>query len=208
MDHKNDMTVMYAFHDALRRDLDRLARVTARANDDPKHILRTAVGWEMFKSYLQLHHTAEDDLLWPPMRDALAVDSPGMALLDALVAEHAAIDPLLAAIDAALADRESGPRRLAEFTDALTVALSGHLDHEEAEGLPLVDTTVTAEQWRAFGAESGKRVAGDVQRYLPWMLDGATPNATATMLGLLPPPVQQAYRDEWQPAYTKLTPWG
>lgn len=94
MDHKNDMTIMYAFHDALRRDLERLARVTARADDDPKHILRTAVGWEMFKSYLQLHHSAEEDLLWPPMRDALAVDSPGMALLDATEAEHAAIDPL------------------------------------------------------------------------------------------------------------------
>src|SRR6185312_12737559 len=132
----NDMTMMYTMHAALRRDLDRIARLTARPNDDPRHILRTAAGWQMFTSYLTIHHTAEDDLLWPPMRAALADDSDGVALLDAMEAE-------LAAIDAALADRESGPHRLGELTDALAVALRRHLDHEEAEGLALIDATLT-----------------------------------------------------------------
>jgi iron-sulfur cluster repair protein YtfE (RIC family) len=134
MPFTNDMTMMYTMHAALRRDLDRIARVTARPNDDPRHILRTAAGWQMFTSYLTIHHTAEDDLLWPPMRAALADDSDGGALLDAMEAEHAAIDPLLAAIDAALADRESGPHRLGELTDALAVALRRHLDHGRPRG--------------------------------------------------------------------------
>jgi hemerythrin-like domain-containing protein len=207
MAFKNDMTMMYAMHTALRRELERIARVTARPDDDPKHVLRTAAGWEMFKSYLQVHHTTEDDMLWPPMRQALADDSDGVALLDAMEAEHSAIDPLLATIDEALADRDSGPQRLGELTDALANALRGHLDHEEAEGLALIDATLTEEQWQAFGAEHGKRIAGDAQRYVPWMLEGATPDVTATVLGLLPPPLQQAYRDEWQPAYAKLTLW-
>jgi hemerythrin-like domain-containing protein len=207
MAFKNDMTVMYATHDALRRDLDRIARVTARPDDDPKHLLRTALGWELFKSYLELHHTAEDDLLWPPMRQALADDSYGLALLEEMEAEHSAIDPLLVSIDGALADRQSGPQRLGELTDALAAALRGHLHHEESEGLALVDATVTAEQWRAFGVETGKRVGSDVQRFFPWLVDGAAPDVTATVLGMLPPPVQQAYRDEWQPAYARLTLW-
>ena len=67
MAFKNDMTMMYATHDALRRDLDQIARVTARPQDDPRYILRAALGWELFKSYLVRHHTAEDDPLWPPM---------------------------------------------------------------------------------------------------------------------------------------------
>jgi hypothetical protein len=46
-----------------------------------------------------------------------------------------------------------------------------------------------------------------VWRFFPWMLDGATPELTAAVLGLTPPPVRQAYRDEWQPAYAKLTLW-
>jgi hemerythrin-like domain-containing protein len=207
MTFKNDMTMMYAMHDALRRDLDRIARITARPEDDPKHVLRTAVGWEMFKSYLEVHHTAEDDLLWPPMRTALAHDPDGTALLDAMEAEHAVIDPMLAAIDTALADRDSGPQRLGELTDALAVALRGHLRHEEVDGLPLIDATITQEQWAAFGAGSGQRIAGDLHRYFPWMLDGATPEVTTAVLGRLPAPMEQAYRDEWQPAYAKLTLW-
>lgn len=207
MAFKNDMTVMYVIHDALRRDLDHIARVTARPDDDPKHLLHTALGWEMFKSYLELHHTAEDDMLWPPMRQALAGDSAGVALLDAMEAEHSAIDPLLGSIDATLADRDSGPQRLGELTDALAVALRAHLDHEESECLALIDATVTEEQWRAFGAESGKRLGPDVQRFFPWMLEGATPEVTSAVLGMTPPPVQQAYREAWRPAYAALTLW-
>ena len=207
MTFKNDMTFMYAMHDALRRELDCIARVTARPREDPKHVLRTAVGWEMFKSYLEVHHTAEDDLLWPPMRTALADDSDGMALLDAMEAEHSAIDPLLAAIDTAPADRNSGPQRLGELTEALAVALRSHLHHEEVDGLPLIDATLTPEQWAAFGVGSGQRIGGDMHRYLPWTLDSATPDVTTAVLGVLPPPVRQAYRDEWQPAYAKLTLW-
>ena len=112
MPFTNDMTMMYVMHSALRRDLQTIARVTARPNDDPKHVLSAAAGWEMFKSYLRVHHTAEDELLWPLMRKALADDSDGLALLDAMEAEHATIDPLLGAIDAALADRDTGPQQL------------------------------------------------------------------------------------------------
>jgi hypothetical protein len=99
------VTLKYVMHAALRRELERIARVTARPDDDPKHVLRTAAGWAMFKSYLQMHHTVEDDMLWPPMREALADDSDGLALLGAMEAEPSAIDPLLAAIDALLPEQ-------------------------------------------------------------------------------------------------------
>ena len=96
---------------------------------------------------------------------------------------------------------------MGELADALAAALCGHLDHEEKEGLPLVDATVTAEQWRAFGAEGGKLIGGDVPRFMPWMLEGAAAQVTAAVLGMLPAPIQQAYRHEWQPAYAELTLW-
>jgi hypothetical protein len=114
----------------LRRELGRIARVTARPDDDPKHVQRTAAGWEMFKSYVQVHHTTEDDMLCRRCARLSPTIRIGVALLDALEAEHSAIDPLLATIDAALADRDSGPQRLGELTDALATALRAHLDHE------------------------------------------------------------------------------
>jgi hemerythrin-like domain-containing protein len=207
MTYKNDMTMMFVMHDALRRELDHIARVTASSSDDPRRVLRTATGWAMFKSYLHVHHTTEDQLMWPPVRASLPDGSSGLAVLDAMEAEHAAIDPLLAAIDAALLDRDSGSERLGELTDALATALRGHLDHEEKDGLAVVDAAITAEQWQAFVLEGATLIGDDVTRFMPWVLESATPEVTSAVLQLLPPPVQLAYRGQWQPAYAELQLW-
>jgi iron-sulfur cluster repair protein YtfE (RIC family) len=205
---KLDMTSMYTFHDALRRDLRHIAEVTARPDDDPRHVLATAAGWELFKKALHAHHTAEDEALWPVMREGLAGRPDGLALLDAMEAEHAAVDPVVEAIDAALADRESGPARLGELAGTLATALGGHLEHEEDEALGLIDATLSEAQWLEFGQASGKYVGPDVQRVIPWMLDGASEGAVAAMLVPLPEPVRAAYANEWVPAYKALDLWG
>jgi hypothetical protein len=53
------------------------------------------------------------------MRAALAGRPDDLALLDAMEAEHAAIQPLLDAVDATVADRNSRPDVLGGLTDAL-----------------------------------------------------------------------------------------
>ena len=58
-----------------------------------------------------------------------------VALLDALEAEHAVIEPLLGAVDAAACDPDDGGR-LGDVVDELATQLGGHLDHEESEGFP------------------------------------------------------------------------
>ena len=52
-----DMAMMYAVHDALRRDAAQIARISRGTGDDPRLLLRSAVGWELFKSFLHIHHT-------------------------------------------------------------------------------------------------------------------------------------------------------
>jgi iron-sulfur cluster repair protein YtfE (RIC family) len=203
-----DMTMMYAFHEALRREVERIARITARQDADPREILRTAVGWEMFKTYLRVHHTSEDDALWPPLQEALAEKPEDLALLDAMEAEHAAIDPLLEGVDAALADRDSGLERLGGLVDALTTGLGGHLRHEELEALPLIGATLDQGQWAHFGELHRTRIGPDLSRYLPWVLDGADPARAERILGGLPAPLLAAYRAEWLPAYARLEIWG
>jgi hypothetical protein len=49
----------------------------------------------MFKKYLRIHHRAEDEAVWPVMYQVLTDRPDDLALLDAMEAEHAAIDPLL-----------------------------------------------------------------------------------------------------------------
>jgi len=74
---------------------------------------------------LHVHHTAEDDLLWPVVRDAVGGRSDDLALLDEMASEHALLGPLLEAVDGALTRGESAPQGRADL-DAL---LQEHLTH-------------------------------------------------------------------------------
>jgi hemerythrin-like domain-containing protein len=202
-----DMTMMYAIHDALRRELDRIARITARVDNDPRHVLSTAVGWEMFKNNLTIHHVSEDLTLWPAMQQTLAEQPDELALLDAMEAEHAVIDPLLAAIDEALADRDSGLERLTGLTDSLNTQLRHHLSHEERDALQLMDSTLTMEQWAAFGKEQAGRHVEDTSTYLPWLLDGMSAAKLSGFLEKMPPALRTTYEREWRVAYENLDIW-
>jgi Hemerythrin HHE cation binding domain len=202
-----DMTMMITIHDAFRRELERIARITARTDDDPRRILRAAIGWRMFKNYLTIHHTTEDETVWGPMDQQLAERPDDLALLHAMEAEHAAIDPLLAAIDTALADPEQGPQRLGGLVDELATGLRAHLRHEEADGLALIDSTLTQEQWANFGAVHLKKVGDGIGTYLPWLLDSASEEWTERVLSRLPAFGRTAYEATWKAAYEDLDLW-
>lgn len=202
-----DMSMMFTVHDALRRDLERIARIAAGTSDDPRKILRTAVGWEMFTSFLRVHHTSEDVTVWGVIEGELSDRPDDRLVLAAMEAEHAAIDPMLVAIGAALADRNAGPETLGDLVDALTVSLSGHLRHEEGEGLALIDSTMTPAQWKTFSEDHRARIGSQAQRYLPWLLDDASPETVVAVLGKMPQPLKDAYANEWKKAYADLDAW-
>lgn len=203
-----DFTLMYAMHDALRRDLDHIAKTTARTDDDPRRILAAAAGWELFKKVLHIHHTAEDEALWPALREALADRPDDLAVVEAMEAEHAQIDPLLDAVDAALVDRDRGPKRLGGLADELAGKLRAHLGHEEDATLPLIERTLTPEQVQHFGGVHAAKGAADGPVLTAWMLEGADEKMQTAALAFLPPPVRAAYREEWRPAYVARDWWG
>jgi hypothetical protein len=190
-----DMTMMFATHDALRRDLDRAAALSRRT-----------AGWDLFEGMLHFHHTTEDDALWPVVRGEVAGAEGELALLDAMVAEHALIDPLLAAIDEAFGRDDPG-RDVGALIGELGTTLRDHLDHEERDALPLIDRTLSLEQWIGFGQAAVQALGPDGPRYFPWLLDGADEETTQRVLGVLPEPVRAACRNEWIPAYEEQDLW-
>lgn len=202
-----DLTAMYAMHDALRRELVHLDRVTTTVDRDPRHVLATAAGWKLFKKALRAHHTAEDDALWPALRRSLTGRPKDLALLEVMEAEHAAIEPVVEAIDAALADPEVDTLRLGELTDALTRGLAGHLAHEEETVLPLVQRVLTAEQWAHFGQVHAQHIGRNAPLLLPWLLDGADELTVERLLALLPASAHTACAVRWIPAYAALDRW-
>ena len=102
MAYQLDMSMMFAMHDALRRELAQVGRVAGRRDDNPATLLRAAA----------------------------AGHPDQVAVLDALEAEHAVIEPLLAAIDAAAADPHYGHQRFGDIIDELSAQLTAHLYHE------------------------------------------------------------------------------
>jgi Hemerythrin HHE cation binding domain len=207
MEYKLDMSMMFAMHDALRRELLQVTRIAAVRDDNPGPLLRAALGWELFKKFLLVHHTTEDDVLWPALRAQVAGHPDRLALADALEAEHAVIEPLLTAIDAAAADPDYGYQRFGDTTDELAVKLTAHLTHEETDGLPLIDASLTPRQWQHFAQVHGERNRDDAATYMPWLLNGASAQTLNAVLGNFPPPLLAAYRERWAPRYTALTIW-
>jgi Hemerythrin HHE cation binding domain len=217
-----DLTIMLAAHDAFRRDLTRLVRAAAAADlSDPARRRSVAAGWELFKHELHLHHTAEDEVIWPVLRPRLAHSEHALSVLDAMEEEHERIDPLLAAVDAAFAPRRADA--LADVIDALVTTLTGHLAHEERDGLPLIGVALTAAEWRGTGFKIARRNGlSEGGTMFAWMLDGAaatTPATTTTpatittttpaaaTLRTLPPPLRLLYRAVWKPRFNKTPRW-
>src|SRR5690242_71540 len=207
MEYKLDMSMMFAMHDALRRELAQVGRVASRLDDDPAILLRAALGWELFKKFLTVHHQSEDDALWPALRARVAAHPDRVALADALEAEHAVIEPLLAAIDAAAADPDYGYQRFGDIIDELSAKLTAHLAHEEADGLPLIDASLTEQEWQHFAQVHAERIRGDASLYMPWLLNGASPQMLDAILGKFPPSLLAAFREEWGPRYAGLDVW-
>lgn len=207
MDYKLDMSTMLAIHLALRRDLDRLGRIAARPDDNPARLLQAAAGWEQFKTFLVAHHTAEDQALWPALREAVAANPDQVALADALEEEHSVIEPLLASIDAAAADPDDGHQRFGDIIDELISKLSGHLTHEETEGLALIDASLTPERWQHFAAVNADLVRPEAPNYMPWLLSEADQQTLDAVLGKFPPQMLTAFREQWAPAYAARDLW-
>lgn len=141
LDGPVDFFMTYAAHDAFSRHLGAIR--SALADGKP-----VAARWEVLQHQLHVHHTAEDTALWPELYSALT-SQDDRAVLDAMVVEHAEIDPLLERIDDAVAT-DDVPAAGAAVRD-LSLSLGGHMRHEENEALPLVARLLRPSGWAAFG---------------------------------------------------------
>jgi iron-sulfur cluster repair protein YtfE (RIC family) len=198
-----DVTVMYSTHDAFRRDLTRLraAADSGRTGAPP-----VQAGWENFKRQLHVHHTVEDEALWPRLAAAVAARPLDAALVAEMEAEHEGLDPLLTVVDEAMARSDENlpalVRRLAE-------ALGDHMAHEENSALPLIQEVLTPKDWKAFRSAMARRQGpSGAAVYVPWILDDTTQDQRARFLAAMPAPLAVVNRLLFEPRYRKRRYWG
>ncbi|HET9168321.1 MAG TPA: hemerythrin domain-containing protein [Actinospica sp.] len=197
-----DFTAMYATHDAFERDLRRLTEAVAAGRAQAPGVV---AGWDSFKHQLHIHHTAEDATLWPALRRKVT-EPDEVEVIDAMEREHGRIDPLLAAVDAGFASGDQVG--LAEAATEAAQALGGHMAHEEAAALPLIEARLTKAEWNEFPRYSRK--INSLSRgleFLPWMLDEAEPELYQSAMRILPAPARGIYRRVMLPRYRRRAYW-
>jgi len=188
-------TVQLAIHRAVRRDLTRLSDALARSDAAIPPAVRAY--WGETARQLHHHHILEDSAIWPLMAERLG--PPVRGLLERNAAEHmtmaAAMDEFESVATATAGDL-AGARialvRLAQTVDT-------HLGHEERDVLPLIPDAFSAEDIAFFSAESGRTNPAD--RFLPWVLDGATDDDGRFFTGALPGPVRTTLDSRWMPQW-------
>ena len=83
-----------------------------------------------------------------------------------------------------------------------------HLEHEEDDALPLIQSVLTPADWAAFARQMRRRqgITGAAV-YVPWVLDGAPRAEQQQFLAALPAPVRVIARLVWEPRYRKRNLW-
>jgi hypothetical protein len=194
---------MFLMHHAFRRDLQAFAEAAAATPLQDRVTWRRLEGrWRSFARILHYHHAGEDEHLWPLLLERVdaAGDTAGRATLEAMEAEHGEIDPLLSRC-------AEGFARLAETADADARAalvvrvtatrerLGAHLGHEERDAMPLVQRSLTPQEWRALDKEFAKEYSpGDVVFTLPWVLHAVPAEAWPRVREFLGAPMVGLWR--------------
>ena len=142
-----DVRDMLVVHTALLREFrlapQAVARVPVGARSQAAAVERHL---RLLCDLLHHHHTGEDELLWPALRDRLP--AAAVARLDQAQAQHAHLDQALARVGAA--QRSWAPRAdadsrtdLVDALRALHALLAEHVDDEERTLLPLAAAHLT-----------------------------------------------------------------
>jgi hemerythrin-like domain-containing protein len=137
-----DTHEMVLIHRVIRREIGQLPRLfRSAANDRARSEAIGAHAREMLH-FLHTHHTGEDELLFPLLRERTALDTE---LMDRLDAQHAQVNDAVAAVGAELpawtASADAAGQRMAATIDAMMSTLIDHLGEEEQKLLPIVSAT-------------------------------------------------------------------
>lgn len=202
-----DVRDMFTVHRVFRREFPSIARLVREVR--PGDLRRAAVLGDHLRlvlAGLHMHHTGEDEILWPLLLDRAA---PSASLIATMQAQHEGVERLTERVEPLLRawTAEASPVRgeqLAQLVDDLDAALAEHLTLEEREILPLASRYVTEDEWATLGGHGTDAMTA---RQLPLMfgslLEEATPDERRALLAALPAPVRVLMRLVGEPYYRR-----
>lgn len=203
-----DVHDMVVVHRVFRRELRLLPELVRDVAPGDTGRAAVLAGWaRMVLQGLHGHHTSEDLLLWPKLLDRCEPDAELVHRMEEQHERvHASLDALGPALDRWEAEARPAVREeVAAGFDALRGALLEHLDEEEREILPMAARHITQAEWDELGEHGLKETSTkDLPILFGAVLEEATPEERAHMLGKVPLPVRVLMRTVFARRYQRL----
>jgi DUF438 domain-containing protein len=191
-----DIRAMLLIHRVLRREIGALPRLFRGAAGNPARAGQVSAHTAEMLEFLHVHHSGEDELLWPVLRTRVALEAE---LIDQMEADHRQVAAAVERLNRDLpdwgrtADAATG-EQLASTAESLYAALESHLAEEELRILPLVSEHLTEQEWDALG-EHGFAAIPPKRRLvvLGHILEEADPAERAHFVTKVPAPARIAF---------------
>lgn len=204
-----DVRDMLVVHRAFRREF-RLAPRLVRAvvPGDTSRAAVVADHARLILTGLHLHHSGEDELLWPKLLERTA---PEAALIARMEAQHDRVAHHIELLTPALTRWQAEARaavteEVAGLFDALEAALLEHLRDEEQHILPIAARHVSQREWDQLGEHAGTAMSpADRPVLLGMILEEATAEEARTLTANLPVPVRLIAKLVFLPRYRRYT---
>jgi hypothetical protein len=184
---------MTRFHRIFREALDEVPRFVGDApTDDSEHVELVGTYYANVLKLLHAHHEAEDLTIYPLMVERLPEH---LDVISRVNAEHEAVLGTLDAAEQAVAAWRADPSgdsrdAAAGSLESLRPILLEHLDHEEADVVPLIARCITVAEWGEMSATAFQRFSGDkVWLVLGLIQEQMLADENETMEANMPPPV-------------------
>ena len=189
---------MAVIHRAFRREsrlLGELIGAVPDGNSERAAILGRHLTW--YEAGLTNHHHGEDELLWPLLYQRAGLEAGIVARMER---QHVQVAVTLGEVRRALPAWQVSAA--ADSRDHLVSVLSSHrrvlidhLDDEESHLLPLAARHLTKAEWAALGEHFvGTTPKGQLLIFLGAVLEEATPDERAALLGAMPRVARLAWR--------------
>jgi hemerythrin-like domain-containing protein len=192
-----DTRDMLLIHRVIRREIGLLPALVRRTSGDVDRATTLAAHAVEMLDFLHHHHTGEDELMWPLLRDRVRLEA---ALIDRMEEQHThiaeAIDDVrrLLASWSASADAAVGDRIATRLEEAARL-LDEHLAEEETRVLPLVGEHLTQQEWDALAKHGFDAIPGRRRlAILGHILEEADDEERRRFRRKLPPPARVAFR--------------
>ncbi len=198
---------MLAVHQALIEALEAAPSLVGGAGDDAERVEVIGSYYENVLEFLHVHHTGEDELIYPVLEERCADQKEVLERIDA---QHSLLnEPMDEARQAIAAWRASpsveGGQEVISLIGTIDAVLRPHLGDEETTVLPIASAWISQDEWAQLPGHALQSFSADK----PWLALGLvrerlTQEERDQMLSGMPPQLQIVWTEQWEPAFTEF----